>query len=98
MGSAWATQPEATHPQNALEVSKQHLDALAALTAPLENGCAGQRTRDLSGRLAEAAQDVARRRLGRSPDGVFGSPADQLRRLLTISPNRMAACTDEVRL
>ncbi|KFG69343.1 hypothetical protein JH26_10950 [Microvirga sp. BSC39] len=45
-------------------MSKQHLDALAALARPLIGRRAGQCTGDLPGMLVDAARDLARRRVG----------------------------------
>jgi hypothetical protein len=40
--AAWAAQPEATQPQDALEVSEQHLDALSIVPGALEGFGSGK--------------------------------------------------------
>jgi hypothetical protein len=50
LGSARASQPQAPHSQDPLEMSKEHLDALAQL---LKSGHAGQR---VSGRLRRSCE------------------------------------------
>jgi hypothetical protein len=42
LSPAWTAQPQTPHPQNALEMGKQHLDALATLPRPLKGRRARQ--------------------------------------------------------
>jgi hypothetical protein len=42
-----AAQPEATEPEDALEMSKQHLDAFSVATGLFEGICSGERTRKI---------------------------------------------------
>jgi hypothetical protein len=55
LGAAWASQAQAAKPQNALEVGKQHLDLLAIATRPRKRFGLGERARDITRGLINAA-------------------------------------------
>jgi hypothetical protein len=52
-------QPEPTEPEDALEMSKQHLDLLSHATGLFEGLCAGKRTRNITGIFMNVARDLA---------------------------------------
>lgn len=58
--------PQAAEPQDTLEVSEQHLDALAVSARLLEGLDLGERTRHVAGFLLYAAQDLASWLLGKA--------------------------------
>jgi hypothetical protein len=59
-----AAQPEATEPEDALEMSKQHLDAFSVATGLFEGICSGERTRNVASIFMNVARDLAGRLLG----------------------------------
>src|SRR4029077_11721484 len=60
-------QAKPTKPQNAFEVGKQHLNALAAATRLLESLGLGQCASDIAGVLMQMARYVPHRRSGTTP-------------------------------
>jgi hypothetical protein len=56
--TAWPAQPETAEPEDALEMGKQHLNALAIAAGLLEGLCAGERTGDIAGLFVDAAPDA----------------------------------------
>ena len=62
LGSTRSSQSKTAKSQDALQVSKQHLDTFALTARLLERLGLGQRSRHIAGLLMEAAQDFARRR------------------------------------
>jgi hypothetical protein len=56
LSAAWAAQAKPTKPQNAFEVGKQHLNALAAATRLLESLGLGQCASDIAGVLMQIAR------------------------------------------
>jgi hypothetical protein len=61
--TARSAQPEAAESQDALEMGKQHFDALSLATGSFEGLCAGERTGNIAGIFMNAARDFARRLL-----------------------------------
>jgi hypothetical protein len=58
--TAWAAQPKSPEPQNALEMRKQHLDALAIAARAFESFSLGQGTSNVASILVHIAHDPAR--------------------------------------
>ena len=56
LSTAWAAQPKPAKPQNAFEMGKQHLNALAAATRLLESLGLGQCASDIAGVLMQIAR------------------------------------------
>src|SRR5262245_30858837 len=63
LGATRSAQSQAAKPQDALQVSEQHLDALAVAARLLEGLGLGECTRHVAGLLVDAAQELARRLL-----------------------------------
>ena len=67
MSTAWAAQPKSAKPQNAFEMGKQHLNALAAATRLLESLGIGQWRERRRGLLIQIARYISHRRAGTTP-------------------------------
>ena len=61
--TTWTSQPQTRHPENAFEVSEEHLDLLAAMSGTLVSGCGGNRSGDIAGIFVEITRHLARRRI-----------------------------------
>ena len=64
LSPARPAQPQTTKPQNALEMGKQHLDALATAARLFESLGLGQLASDIAGILVQIARDISHRRIG----------------------------------
>jgi hypothetical protein len=62
--TAWAAQPKSPKPQDAFEMSKQHLDGLAMAARSLESLGLGQGTSNVASILVHIAHDPARGHIG----------------------------------
>jgi hypothetical protein len=60
LGAPWATKPEPTKPQDALQVCKLHLDLLALTSRRLEAFGASERPGDVARVLMYVARDLTR--------------------------------------
>ena len=58
LGATRSAQPQAAEMQDALQVREQHLDAFALTARPLEGLGLGERTRNVTSLLIDAAQDL----------------------------------------
>jgi hypothetical protein len=67
LSTAWAAQPKPAKPQNAFEMGKQHLNALAAATRLLESLGLGRCASDIAGVLMQIARYISHRRSGTIP-------------------------------
>jgi hypothetical protein len=63
LGTAWAAQPKPAKPQNAFEMGKQHLNALAAATRLLESLGLGQCASNIAGVLMQIANVLGQHRI-----------------------------------
>jgi hypothetical protein len=62
--TAWPAQPKPPKPQDAFEMSKQHLDRLAMTARSLESLGLGQGTSNVASILVYIAHDPARGHIG----------------------------------
>jgi len=67
LSPAWAAQAKPTKLQNAFEMGKQHLDALATAARSFESVGLGQCSGDIAGVLMQIARYVSHRCAGATP-------------------------------